>query len=82
MRKIKWFATAAVGAFMIGGLVGWSSPNIPAVVAAPTLSQTDPFQIITNAKDLPTHAFEDRTFVFAERRPVRWQESASQAAKT
>jgi hypothetical protein len=64
MRKIKWFATAAAGALIITGLVAWSSPNTQAFVPAQKLGQTDPFQLMTNAKDLPTQTFEDRTFVF------------------
>jgi hypothetical protein len=34
------------------------------VVAAPSLNQIEPFQIMTKAKDLPDQTFEDRTFVF------------------
>jgi hypothetical protein len=45
-------------------LVAWSSPNTQAFVPAQKLGQTDPFQLMTNAKDLPTQTFEDRTFVF------------------
>jgi hypothetical protein len=80
MRNTKWFATAAAGALIVAGLVALSAPNSQAFVPAQKLSQIDPLQIMTNAKDLPTQTFEDRTFVFADRRASRWQEAASQAA--
>jgi hypothetical protein len=62
MRNIKWFATAAATALVLTSAVVWSTSNTEAFVAAP--SQIDPFQLMTNAKDLPTLTFEDRTFVF------------------
>jgi hypothetical protein len=62
MRNIKWFAAAV--ALILASAVVWSTSNTQAYVAAPTLSQIDPFQLMTNAKDLPTLTFEDRTFVF------------------
>jgi hypothetical protein len=64
MRNIKWFATAAAAALILASIVVWSTSNTQAFVAVPTLSQIDPFQLMTSAKDLPTQTFEDRTFVF------------------
>ena len=64
MRNIKWFATAAAAALILASTVVWSTSNTQAFVAVPTLSQIDPFQLMTSAKDLPTLTFEDRTFVF------------------
>jgi hypothetical protein len=64
MRNIKWFATAAAAGLILASTVVWSTSNTQAFVAAPTLSQIDPFQLMTSAKDLPTLTFEDRTFVF------------------
>ena len=64
MRNIKWFATAAAGALVLGGVVAWSASTTQAFVPVPKLNQIDPLQIMTTAKDLPTQTFEDRTFVF------------------
>jgi hypothetical protein len=64
MRNIKWFATAAAAGLILATTVVWSTSNTQAFVAAPTLSQIDPFQLTMSAKDLPTLTFEDRTFVF------------------
>jgi hypothetical protein len=63
-RNIKWFAVAAAGALIIAGIVVWTTSSTQALVAAPKLSQIDPVQIMTSAKDLPTQTFEDMTFVF------------------
>ena len=49
MRNIKWFATAAAGALILAGVA-----NSSAKAFVPKVSQIDPFQIMTNAKDLPT----------------------------
>ena len=49
MRNIEWFATAAAGALILVGVA-----NSSANAFVPKVSQIDPFQIITNAKDLPT----------------------------
>ena len=62
MRNVTWFATAAAVALILASTMVWSTSNTQAFVAAP--SQIDPFQLMTNAKDLPTLTFEDRTFVF------------------
>ena len=66
MRNIKWFAAAAAGAAILAGVgvVVWSPSTTQAFVLAPKLGQIDPLQIMTNAKDLPTQTYEDRTFVF------------------
>jgi hypothetical protein len=64
MRNINWFASAAAGALILAGMgVVWTTSSTQ-VVAAPSLNQIEPFQIMTKAKDLPNQTFEDRTFVF------------------
>ena len=57
----RWAAAATL---ILASIVVWSTSNTQAFVAAPTLSQIDPFQLTMSAKDLPTLTFEDRTFVF------------------
>ena len=64
MRNIKWFASAVAGALILAGVVVWTVSTTQAFVPVPKLSQIDPLQIMTNAKDLPTQTYEDRTFVF------------------
>jgi hypothetical protein len=50
-RNIKWFAVAAAGALILAGIVVWTIPSTQAFVPAPKLSQIDPVQIMTSAKD-------------------------------
>jgi hypothetical protein len=65
MRNINWFATAAAGALILAGMGAvWTNSSTEASVPASKVGQIDPFQIMTNAKDLPTPTYEDRTFVF------------------
>ena len=65
MRNINWFATAAAGALILAGIgVVWTNSSTEAFVPASKVGQIDPVQIMTNAKDLPTQTYEDRTFVF------------------
>jgi hypothetical protein len=64
MRDIKWITALAAGALILAGVVMWTNSTTRAFVPAPKLSQIDPLQIMTSAKDLPTQTYEDRTFVF------------------
>jgi hypothetical protein len=65
MRNFKLLATAAAGALILAAMgVVWSASTTEALVAAPVLSQINPVQMMTKAKDLPNQTFEDRTFVF------------------
>jgi hypothetical protein len=72
MRKISLFAVAAVAI----GLGAWAASTTNARIAPPMGHGIEPFQLMINAKELPTTEFADYTFVF------RWQwESRSQSAK-
>ena len=62
MGKIKLFAVAA--ALAAAGFGLWTASTTNARVA-PSMSQgVEPFQLMMNAKDLPTVEFVDYTFVF------------------
>jgi hypothetical protein len=63
MRKISLFAFAAVLATTGFGV--WAASTTNARVTAPLLGQgVEPFQLMKNAKGLPTVEFADYTFVF------------------
>ena len=63
MRKITLFAVAA--AVIATGVFGvWAASPANAPVS-PSIGQgIEPFQLMMNAKDLPTAEFADFTFVF------------------
>jgi hypothetical protein len=62
MRKISLFAVAA--AVIATGFGVWAASNTNARVA-PSMGQgVEPFQIMMNAKEVPTAEFADYTFVF------------------
>jgi hypothetical protein len=60
MRKISLFAVAAVAI----GLGAWAASTTNARVAPPMGHGIEPFQLMINAKELPTAGFADYTFVF------------------
>jgi hypothetical protein len=61
MHKISLLAVAAV---IATGFGVWAASNTSARVA-PTMGQgIEPFQIMMNAKEVPTAEFADYTFVF------------------
>ena len=57
-------AYLSVAKSSVAGVVVWTNSTTQAFVPVPKLSQIDPLQIMTRAKDLPTQTYEDRTFVF------------------
>jgi hypothetical protein len=63
MRKISLFAVAA--ALIVAGVGLWvASTTTTARVAPSTGDGIEPFQLMMNAKELPTVEFVDYTFVF------------------
>ena len=57
MRKISLFAIAA--AFILAGIAGWVTSTIGARgVNSTTGGQIDTLQLMTTAKDLPTHQYD------------------------
>ncbi len=61
MRKITLFAVAA--AVIATGFGAWAAA--PTNARAPSMGQgIEPFQLMLNAKGLPTEEFADYTFVF------------------
>ena len=67
MRRTT-FAAIAAGALILAGTAGWATPsNRPLQPKASTgiKAQIDTFSIMTSARDLPTHEFQDFSFVFS-----------------
>jgi hypothetical protein len=63
MRKISLFAFSPALIAIVFGVWAASPANAP---ASPTMGQgIEPFQMMVNAKELPTVEFADYTFVFA-----------------
>ena len=63
MRKISLFAVAA--ALTATGFGVWAASTTNARVAPSIVQGIEPFQMMVNAKELPTVEFVDYTFVFA-----------------
>jgi FtsH-binding integral membrane protein len=62
MRKIYWFAAAAL---ILTGIGGWAASTTHARVDIPTAGdRVSPVELITTAKDLRVEEFEDYSFVF------------------
>ena len=62
MRKTTLFAVAA--ALIATGFGVWATAPTNARVSPSTVQGIEPFQLMMNAKDLPTAEFADFTFVF------------------
>jgi hypothetical protein len=62
MRKISLFAVLA--AVIATGLGVWAASTTNARVAPPMGHGIEPFQLMINAKELPSPEFTDYTFVF------------------
>jgi hypothetical protein len=54
---------ASAAALILACLVGWTGSDTQVRAAAPAV-QIDPFEVMTNAKQLPTEHFADYSFVF------------------
>jgi hypothetical protein len=62
MRKISLFAVLAV--VIATGLGIWAASTTNARVAPQWVTAIEPFQLMINAKELPSPEFADYTFVF------------------
>jgi hypothetical protein len=62
MRKTTLFAVAAT--LIVAGVGVWAASTTTARVAPSTGDGIEPFQLMMNAKELPTVEFVDYTFVF------------------
>jgi hypothetical protein len=62
MRKIGLIAAAA--AVILAGVGGWATSTTKARVPHSAANGVEPFQLMTNAKRLPTANLVDYTFVF------------------
>jgi hypothetical protein len=62
MRKISLFAVTA--ALTATGFGVWAASTTNARVTPSIVQRIEPFQMMVNAKELPTVEFADYTFVF------------------
>jgi hypothetical protein len=62
MRKTGLFAVAA--ALILAGIGAWAASNTQARVATATSIGINPFQMMRNAKNLPTEHYQDFSMVF------------------
>jgi tRNA U34 5-methylaminomethyl-2-thiouridine-forming methyltransferase MnmC len=68
MRKTTFWAAIAAGALMLVGVAGWANSDKRALEAQASTqieaAQLDAFQMMLNAKNLPSQEFEDFSLVF------------------
>ena len=68
MRKTTFWAAIAAGTLMLVGIAGWTNSDKRALEAQASTpieaAQLDAFQMMLNAKNLPSEAFEDFSLVF------------------
>ena len=69
MRKTTFWAAISTGALMLVGIVGWANSDKRALEAQASTpieaAQLDAFQMMLNAKNLPSEEFEDFSLVFS-----------------
>jgi hypothetical protein len=68
MRKTTFWAAISTGALMLFGIAGWVNSDKRALEAQASTpieaAQLDAFQMMLNAKNLPSEEFEDFSLVF------------------
>jgi hypothetical protein len=68
MRKTTFWAAISTGALMLVGIAGWANSDKRALEAQASTpieaAQLDAFQMMLNAKNLPSEEFEDFSLVF------------------
>jgi hypothetical protein len=68
MRKTTFWAAIAAGALMLVGVAGWANSDKRALEAQASTpieaAQLDAFQMMLNAKNLPSQEVEDFSLVF------------------
>ena len=66
MRKTTFWAAIVAGALMFDGVAGWANSDKRALEAQAStpIEAVDAFQMMLNAKNLPSQEFEDFSLVF------------------
>jgi hypothetical protein len=66
MRKTTFWAAIVAGALMFVGVAGWANSDKRALEAQAStpIEAVDAFQMMLNAKNLPSQEFEDFSLVF------------------
>ena len=59
LRKTRFWAAIAVAALLLLGIAGWANTNANTTNLEFTGPRIDPFQIMLNAKNLPTQELEE-----------------------
>jgi hypothetical protein len=54
LRKTRFWAAIAVAALLLLGIAGWGNTNANTKNVEAPASRMDPFQMMLNAKNLPT----------------------------
>ena len=58
LRKTRFWATIAVAALLLLGIAGWANTNAKTTNLEALGPRIDPFQIMLNAKNLPTQELD------------------------
>ena len=58
LRKTRFWATIAVAALLLLGIAGWGNTNASTKNLEAAGPRIDPFQIMLNAKNLPTQELD------------------------
>ena len=59
LRKTRFWATIAVAALLLLGIAGWGNTNANTKNLEAAGPRIDPFQIMLNAKNLPTQELDE-----------------------
>jgi len=59
LRKTRFWAAIAVAALLLLGIAGWGNTNANTKNLEAPGPRIDPFQIMLNAKNLPTQELEE-----------------------
>ena len=62
LRKTRFWAAIAVAALLLLGIAGWGNINASTKNLEATGPRIDPFQIMLNAKNLPTQELDRRVY--------------------
>ena len=58
LRKTRFWAAIAVAALLLLGIAGWGNTNANTINLEARGPRIDPFQIMLNAKNLPTQELD------------------------
>jgi hypothetical protein len=62
LRKTRFWAAIGVAALLLLGVAGWANTNANTRNLEALGPRMDPFQIMLNAKDLPTQELDARVY--------------------